>query len=143
MSEKSFGEFNAVAIVGAVVAVLGLACFAYGMSMAMGPTVTINDVEQVDVIRLKDGVGVAYFGGILLSIAVLLIAVAVPIGNASTVNKLKTRLQSDFYRRCPSCGEWNTWMVSNCTACRTLLPKLHDMESRVVGPRAFRDEPFV
>lgn len=144
MTEVSLGRFNAIAFVGAMIAIGGLVFVVVADRMYDDVTTDylLGDLlydEYWDKMETVDSIWT--LGIILIAVAVIAVGVAVPVGNASTVNKLKAQLESDFYRRCPSCGEWNTRMVPNCTTCGILLPKLHDMQAREVEPRMFKDRP--
>ena len=54
---------------------------------------------------------------------------------------MRERLEKDFYRKCPSCGAWNTKFVPNCSTCGILLPLLSEFQKTDGVPSAFKEGP--
>lgn len=93
-------------------------------------------VERLDTIDAVWTIGV-----IAIALSVVVVGLAVPVNDSSAFEKMRKKLETDFYRKCPGCGSWNTKLVQNCTTCGILLPRLQ--ESTRVGPEpsVFKNGP--
>lgn len=80
-------------------------------------------------------------GEIAIGVGVILVALAVVNKESREFRAMRTRIEKDFYRKCPSCGSWNTKFVPNCSTCGVMLPPLSEFQRTEVVPRHFKEGP--
>jgi len=137
-------KFNTIALVGAIIAVFGLTFIVVADRMYESAendylasiTTWEEYVDQVDSID-----AIWTIGTVLIAVAVIFVAVSVPKISASSIETMKRNIEADFYRKCPSCGSWNTKFANNCSTCGILLPKLPEMSVVKPEPSVFKEGP--
>ncbi len=80
-------------------------------------------------------------GEIVIGVGVILVALAIVNRESREFRAMRIRIEKDFYRKCPSCGSWNTKFVPNCSTCGMILPTLSEFQKTEVAPRNFKEGP--
>ena len=82
-----------------------------------------------------------FWGEIAIGAGVLLVALAVINRESGELRRIREHLEKDFYRKCPSCGAWNTKFVPNCSTCGILLSLLSEFRKTGSVPSTLKEGP--
>lgn len=137
-------RLNTIAIIGALIAIFGLVLVLVADRMYTGVendylTTDMTYEEFIEALDLIDAISTV--GIVALAVAIIVVAISVPINETRSMDKMRKRLEEDFYRKCPSCGSWNTKFVPNCTTCGILMPKLAESTTVEPRPMVFKEPP--
>jgi hypothetical protein len=130
--------------VGAVVAAVALILIVVADRMYEGVdndylTTEMTYEEYLDRLGTIDAIWTV--GTVMIAISVIAVALSVPATSTSSFEMMKKKLEADFYRKCPSCGSWNTKFAASCTTCGILLPRLQESSPVETGPRVMKGAP--
>ena len=139
--DNGLGKFSTLAVLGAGAAVIGVF-----LIIAANSIVTNAESDQtMTPDEFNDRIDVAadmwLWGEIAIGAGVFIIALAVFNRESGELRMMRERLEKDFYRKCPSCGSWNTKFVPNCSTCGILLPPLSEFQKANSVPSTFREGP--
>ena len=126
---------------GAVVAAVGLILIVVADRMYEGAEsdYLATDMTYEEFLDRLDTIDAIWtVGTAMIAISVIAVAVSVPATSTSSFEMMKKRLETDFYRKCPSCGSWNTKLAASCTTCGILLPRLQESSPVEAGPRVMK-----
>ena len=137
-------QFNKIALAGAVFAALGLVMIVVADRMSQGllSDYLISDMTEQDYLNQIEAIDALMTTGVVITAAaVIVVAFSVPPISAQSFDKMRRRIETDFYRRCPSCGSWNTKLVANCQTCGILMPKLPESSRVNPEPSVYKEGP--
>ncbi len=139
-------RFNTIAIIGAGIAAIGLILIVAADRMYAGAeneylTTDMTYEEYIDALGTIDTVWTV--GTIAIALSVIVVAVSMPAVSSSSLETMRKRIETDFYRKCPSCGSWNTKLTASCTTCGILLPRLQESVPVEAAPRVLKEGPLV
>lgn len=137
-------KFNMIAMAGAVFAALGLVLIVVADRMSQGILsdyllTDMTEMEYIDKVEAIDSL--MTIGIVITAAAVIVVAFSVPSITTHSFEKMRRKIETDFYRRCPSCGSWNTKLVANCQTCGILMPKLPETSKVNPEPSVFKEGP--
>lgn len=134
-----------------LLAVLAVAAAAVGFILIFAADGLADNAEndyfegRLDVDEYRDSLSTAsnlwLYGEVAIGVGVILVALAIANKESRQFSTLRTRIERDFYRKCPSCGSWNTKFVPTCSTCGVMLPPLSEFQKTEVAPRDFKEGP--
>jgi hypothetical protein len=142
--EDGGGELRLLAVLAATAAAVGLTLVFVGNNLA-------NNAEddyfegKLGIVEYRDAVDTAgtlwLWGVIAIGCGVILVALAIASKEPEELRRMRARIEKDFYRKCPSCGSWNTKLVTNCSTCGVMLPALSEFQRIGSAPMNFEEVP--
>jgi hypothetical protein len=142
--EQGTGKLNMLAIVSVGVAAVGLILIVAADSILDNAETDYYE-GRMSISDYRDTLDTAgtiwLWGEITIGVGVVIVAIAVVNKEPGEFRAMRSRLEKDFYRKCPSCNSWNTKFVPNCTTCGILLPPLSEFQKIQPGPTSFREGP--
>ena len=139
--EGAFSGFSTLAVVGAGAAAIGVFLIIAANSLitdAEGdPTMTMDEIND----RIDLASDLWLWGEVSIGAGVFMVALTVLNRESGELRTMRERLEKDFYRKCPSCGSWNTKFVPNCSTCGIILPPLGEFQKTGSVPSAFKEGP--
>ena len=120
-------RLNDLAIVGAVLAILGLVLIvvAYAMTGVVTDeylTTDMTDQEFLDSLGTLDDMMI--LGMVVSGFAIVVVAFSVPAITSRSYDRMRSKLEKDFYRRCPRCGSWSPKLDTFCQTCGIQISSL-------------------
>ncbi len=139
-------RFNSIAVIGAGIAAIGLVLIVTADRMYSGAeneylTTGMTYEEYIDKLGTIDTIWTV--GTIAIALSVIVVAMSIPAQSSSSIETMRKRIETDFYRKCPSCGSWNTKLTASCTTCGILLPRLQESVPLEASPRVLKQGPLV
>ena len=139
--ESGLNKLSTLAVLGAGAAAIGVFLIIAANSIitdAEGDSTMTTD-EYLD--RLDVASDLWLWGEVIIGAGVFLVALAIMNKEPAELRTMRERLEKDFYRKCPSCGSWNTKFVPNCSTCGIMLPPLSEFQKAGSYPSAFKEGP--
>lgn len=144
MMEEGENKLRLLAVLAAAAAAVGIILVFAGDSLADNAENSYFE-GRLDSDEYRDALNTAgnlwLWGEIAIGAGVILVALAIANKESGEFRALRTRIERDFYRKCPSCGSWNTKFVPNCSTCGVILPSLSEFQKVGSAPTAFREGP--